>query len=290
MHWLPVDLYTGGPEHAVMHLLYVRFFTKAIRDMGLLDFSEPFIRLYNQGIITFGHSRMSKSRGNVANPDEYVAELGVDTVRVYLMFLGPWEQGGEWDDSGISGASRWLNRAWNLVLDEYTPQTESADARTELLRITHQTIRKVTDDIERLRFNTMIAALMEFTNYLGKVKEAGSVTETDWQEAIQTLLILMAPSTPHITEELWEKTGHDYSIHNQAWPQWNSELARDEVITLVVQVNGRLRDRITVPVSIIEEEAKQLAQNSVKVKPHIEGKQIMKEIYVPQKLVNLVVK
>jgi leucyl-tRNA synthetase len=183
-----------------------------------------------------------------------------------------------------------LNRVWNLVLEEYTPRTESDDARTELLRTTHQTIRKVTDDIERLRFNTMIAALMEFTNYLAKVKEAGSVSQTDWKEAVRTLLVLMAPSTPHITEELWEQTGHNYSIHNQDWPQWDRELAKDEEVTLVVQVNGRLRDRITVPVSVTEEKAKQLAQDSTKVRPHIEGKQIIKEIYVPQKLVNLVVK
>ncbi len=289
-YWMPVDLYTGGAEHAVMHLLYVRFFIKALRDMGLVDFGEPFSRLFNQGIIIHEHQKMSKSRGNVINPDEYVVELGADTVRVYLMFLGPWEQGGDWSDTGISGASRWLNRVWNLVLEEYIPRTESDDARTELLRTTHQTIRKVTDDIERLRFNTMIAALMEFTNYLSKVKDAGSVTKTDWQEAINTLLVLMAPSTPHITEELWEQTGHDYSIHNQDWPQWDKELAKDEEVTLVVQVNGKLRDRIAVPVTITEEEAKQMALESPKVRPHIEGKQMVKEIYVPQKLVNLVVK
>jgi leucyl-tRNA synthetase len=258
--------------------------------MGLVDFREPFSRLFNQGIIIMEHQKMSKSRGNVINPDEYVTELGADTVRVYLMFLGPWEHGGDWSDTGINGASRWLNRVWNLVLEEYTPRTENDDARTELLRTTHQTIRKVTDDIERLRFNTMIAALMEFTNYLGKVKEAGSVSESDWQKVIETLLILMAPSTPHITEELWEQTGYDYSIHSQDWPLWDKELAKDEEITLVVQVNGKLRDRISVPVSITEEEAKQLAQDSAKVRPHIEGKQTVKEIYVPQKLVNLVVK
>jgi leucyl-tRNA synthetase len=289
-YWLPVDLYTGGPEHAVMHLLYVRFFTKAIRDMGLVDFGEPFMRLYNQGIITYGQYRMSKSRGNVVNPDDYILELGADTFRIYLMFLGPWEQGGDWSDTGISGASRWLNRVWNLMLDEYTPRTASSDARAELLRITHQTIRKVTDDIERLRFNTMIAALMEFTNYLTKVKESGTVNEADWKKAMDTLLVLMAPSTPHITEELWEQTGHAYSIHSLDWPQWDEELARDEEITLVVQVNGKLRDRITVSASTTEVEAKQLAAASTRVRSYIEGKQIIKEIYVPQKLVNLVVK
>jgi len=289
-YWLPVDLYTGGPEHAVMHLLYVRFFIKAIRDMGLVDFGEPFTRLYNQGIITLGHQRMSKSRGNVVNPDDYISELGADTVRVYFMFLGPWEQGGEWDDSGISGVRRWLNRVWNLVLDEYTPKAEDDWVRAELQRTTHQTIRKVTDDIERLRFNTMIAALMEFTNYLTRIKEAGSVSQADWKEAIEKLLLLLAPSTPHIAEELWEQTGHDYSIHNHDWPQWDEELARDEEVTLVVQVNGRLRDRIAVPVTITEDEARQLALESPKAKPHIEGKQLVRAIYVPQKLVNLVVK
>jgi leucyl-tRNA synthetase len=289
-YWMPVDLYTGGAEHAVGHLMFSRFLTKAVRDMGLVDFGEPFSRLFNQGIIIREHQKMSKSRGNVINPDEYVAELGADTVRVYLMFLGPWEQGGDWSDTGINGASRWLNRVWNLVLEEHTPGTASDNTRTELLRTTHQTIRKVTNNIERLRFNTMIAALMEFTNYLTKIKESGSVSQADWKEAVDTLLVLLAPSTPHIAEELWERTGHAYSIHNQDWPQWDEALAKDEEVTLVVQVNGRLRDRITVPVSISEAEARQMALESTKVKPHIEGKQIVKEIYVPQKLVNLVVK
>jgi leucyl-tRNA synthetase len=289
-YWMPIDLYTGGAEHAVGHLMYSRFLTKAIRDMGLVDFGEPFSRLFNQGIIIREHQKMSKSKGNVINPDEYVAELGADTIRIYLMFLGPWEQGGDWSDTGISGASRWLNRVWNLVLEEYTPRTESDATCTELKRITHQTIRKVTNDIERLRFNTMIAALMEFTNYLAKIKESGSVSQADWKEALDKLLLLLAPSTPHIAEELWEQTGHGYSIHNQDWPQWDEELAKDEEVTLVVQVNGRLRDRITVPVNITEDEARQTALESPKVRPHIDGKQILKEIYVPQKLVNLVVR
>jgi leucyl-tRNA synthetase len=258
--------------------------------MGLIAFGEPFTRLYNQGIITYGQYRMSKSRGNVVNPDDYISELGADAFRVYLMFLGPWEQGGEWSDTGISGASRWLNRVWNLVLEEYTPRAEGAGVRTELQRTTHQTIRKVTGDIERLRFNTMIAALMEFTNYLTKIKESGSVSKADWKEAIATLLVLMAPSTPHIAEDLWEQTGHDYSIHNQDWPQCDEALAKDEEVTLVVQVNGRLRDRIIVPINITEEEARQMAFESSKARPHIEGKQLVRMIYVPQKLVNLVVR
>jgi len=291
-YWMPMDLYTGGADHAVMHLFYARFFTKALRDMGLVDFGEPFTRLFNQGFITREHQKMSKSRGNVINPDEYVAELGADTMRIYLMFLGPWEQGGDWSDSGINGASRWLKRIWDLVLEDYTPRpgTGGDGALTELQRITHQTIRKATGDIERLRFNTMIAALMEFTNYLSKAKEAGNITQANWDEAIDTLLLLLAPTAPHIAEELWERTGHDYSIHSQDWPEWDEELAKDEEITLVVQVNGKLRNRITVPASINEGEALTLAFESQKVKAHIEGKEVVKRIYVPGKLVNIVVK
>ena len=291
-YWLPVDTYTGGSEHAVMHLLYVRFFIKALRDIGLIDFSEPFNQLFNQGHIIAERRKMSKSRGNVITPDEYVIELGVDAVRAYLMFIGPWEQGGEWDDSGISGVSRWLNRVWNLVLEPYQEKAAAADDKThtELLRITHQTIRKVTSDLERFRFNTMIATLMEFSNYLTKTKEAGQVTESAWEGVIENLLLLLAPTAPHLAEELWQRTGRNYSIHNQSWPQWDEELAKEEEITLVIQVNGKLRERITVPASITESEAREQAQESEKVKTHLKGKTIIKEIYVPGKLVNLVVK
>ncbi len=291
-YWMPVDLYTGGAEHAVMHLFYARFFIKAIRDMGLVDFDEPFTRLFNQGTIIAGHQKMSKSRGNVVTPDEYVSELGADAVRAYLMFLGPWEQGGEWDDRGISGVSRWLNRVWNLVLEPYAVKAGALNekAHTELLRTAHQTIRKVTGDLERLHFNTMIAALMEFTNYLAKVKESGQVTDSAWKEAIETLLLLLAPTAPHIAEELWQRTGRQYSIHNQSWPRWDEELAREEEITLVIQINGKLRDRISVPASITEDEAREKALASPKVRAHLEGKKINKVIYVPGRLLNIVAK
>jgi leucyl-tRNA synthetase len=289
--WLPVDQYTGGAEHAVMHLLYSRFFTKAARDLGLVEFDEPFLRLFNQGIIISGKAKMSKSRGNVVAPDEYVARLGADAVRVYLMFIGPWEQGGEWDDSGIAGVSRWLNRVWGLVLSP----TETVDrgdpgAVRELRRLTHKTIRRVSQDIERFRFNTMVAALMEYTNYLTKAKEAGPVDAGAWREAIETLLLLLAPSAPHLAEELWERSGRPYSIHNQRWPEWDAALAAEEEITLVVQVNGKLRDRIQVPVDIGEAEAKELALASAKVRAHLEGKQVQQVIYVPGRLVNVVVR
>jgi leucyl-tRNA synthetase len=289
-YWLPVDIYTGGAEHAVMHLLYARFFTKALRDMGLIDFAEPFTRLFNQGIIIADKQKMSKSKGNVINPDNYVAELGADTVRAYLMFIAPWDQGGEWNDSGISGISRWLNRVWKLVLNPYPAQPTSKDTLKNLQRVRHQTIRKVTEDMEKIRFNTMIATLMEYTNYLTQLKETSSVSENDWKESVDTLLFLLAPTAPHLTEELWQRTGHKYSIHNQPWPGWDEALARDEVITLVGQVNGKLRDRITLPADITEARAKTNARQSEKVKVHLSGKTIVKEIYVPGKLINLVVK
>ena len=289
-YWMPVDIYTGGAEHAVMHLLYARFFTMAIRDMGLVTFGEPFKKLFNQGIIIAGREKMSKSKGNVVNPDEYVNELGADTVRAYMMFLGPWEQGGEWFDTGISGVSRWLNRVWNLALEDYQSLSPDESANRELERVIHQTIKKVTGDMDRLRFNTMIAALMEFTNYMSRIKDSCSVSSEMWCSAITNLLILLAPTAPHISEELWQRLGHEGSIHNQQWPKWIEALAKEEEITLVVQVNGKLRDRISVPVSISEDEAKQIARDSEKVKTHIAGKQVVNEIYVPGKLVNIVVR
>ena len=288
-HWMPVDLYTGGAEHATMHLLYSRFFVKALRDMGLVDFDEPFTQLFNQGIIVSEGDKMSKSKGNVVTPDEYVSQLGADAIRAYLMFIGPWEQGGEWSDNGSVGMSRWLNRVWNLLISEYRGKTVDAGVEKELRRLIHQTIRKASGDMERFRFNTMLAALMEFTNFLGKVQEQGAVSISLWEEAITYLLLLLAPTAPHITEELWEMTGHPYSIHSQPWPTWDEELAKEEEVTLVVQVNGKLRDKVTVPVSITESEARELALGRDKIKAYVQDKNIARIIYVPQKLVNVVI-
>jgi leucyl-tRNA synthetase len=208
------------------------------------------------------------------------------------MFLGPWDQGGGWDDSGISGIWRWLNRVWNLVLGEQEggglPRMDQA-AESELRHQIHKTVKRVTRDLEKLRFNTMLAALMEFTNYLTRVKEGHSVGRDAWREALDTLLLLIAPTAPHMAEELWEQTGHAYSVHNQTFPSWDEALVAEEQVTLVIQVNGKLRDRLAVSVSITESEARELALGSERVRAHIDGKEIKDIIYVPGRLVNVVV-
>lgn len=293
-YWLPVDQYTGGAEHACMHLLYARFFTMALRDLGLIEFGEPFTRLFNQGVIIADSRKMSKSRGNVINPDLYVRDIGADTVRAYLMFIGPWDQGGDWNDNGIGGMFRFMNRVWHLVLaeDDFKGKSlgEASEAEVrELRRFTHRTIKKVSEDLEKFRFNTMLAALMEFTNYLTKARDTAVVNSPYWQEAIDSLILLMAPATPHITEELWTRTGHAYSVHNQSFPVWDEALVKEDEITLVVQVNGKLRDRMVVPASISEEEAKSLALQMERVQPFIQSREIKNVFYVSGRLVNIVV-
>ena len=288
-YWLPVDLYTGGAEHAVMHLFYARFFIKALRDMGLVEFDEPFDRLFNQGIIIYGGDKMSKSRGNVIASDEYVTKLGADAVRGYVMFIGPWELGGEWRDRGIVGISRWLNRLWSLVTTDYTSRVVDPEAERELLHLTHKTIKDATADLEKFRFNTMLSSLMEFSNYLSKVKESGAASGALWGEVISYFLRLLAPSAPHLAEELWNRTGHPYSIHNQSWPDYSEELAKQEEVTLVIQVNGKLRDKVLVPASIGEVEARELALGRERVKAYISGKSLTRVIYVPSRVVNIVV-
>jgi leucyl-tRNA synthetase len=229
-----------------------------------------------------------KSRGNVVAPDEQVAKYGADVFRCYLMFIGPWDEGGPFGLQGIAGVQRWLNRVWNAVLEE--PEFGGEDgAGRQLRRLTHQTIRRVTDDIEGFRFNTMIAALMEMTNGLHHARDAGPVEREAWQEAIRSLLLMTAPIAPHIGEELWERTGGAYSVHQQAWPEADAELAREDEVTLVVQVNGKVRDRIQVPTDIAEPRAKELALGSEQVRRHLDGKEPRRVIYVPGKLVNIVV-
>jgi leucyl-tRNA synthetase len=291
-YWLPVDQYTGGIEHATMHLMYTRFFTKALRDLGMVDFDEPMKRLYNQGMVLGEDGeKMSKSRGNVIAPDALVKAHGADTVRTYLMFFARWEQGGPWDSQGIRGPRRFLEDVWSLVVD---PADGSASMPSDveiraLRRKTHQTIRKVTEDLGSFSFNTAVAALMELRNTLQEAKKSALYQTEAWDEAIRSLLLLLCPIAPHITEELWERQGLPFSIHEQSWPKWDDAVAAEEMITLVVQVNGRVRDRIEVPAGIGEEEAEEVALSSERVRYHMEGKQPRKVIYVAGKLVNIVV-
>jgi leucyl-tRNA synthetase len=298
-YWLPVDQYTGGIEHATMHLLYTRFFTKAMRDMGLVDFDEPMAALFNQDII-LGEDRekMSKSRGNVIAPDDLVQKYGADTVRGYLMFGFRWDQGGPWDSTGILGVQRFLEKVWDLVAgpgsrgaEEQAGKPPAPAQIRELQRKQHQAIRRVTKDLEDFSFNTMVAGLMEYTNALlaVRVEAPALVKEPAWQEAIQTLILLMAPGFPHIAEELWERTGQPYSVHQQSWPTWDEAIAQEEVIELAIQVNGKVRDKIEVPIDIEAETAKAQALAAEGVQRHLGGKTPVKVIYVPGRLVNIVV-
>jgi leucyl-tRNA synthetase len=290
--WLPVDQYTGGAEHAVMHLLYTRFFTKAARDMGIVEHDEPMARLFNQGqILGPDGQRMSKSRGNVVAPDSQVERWGADTFRAYLMFLGPWDQGGPYDASGITGISRWLHRVWTVVTAPPAFAGADAPSTRDLRRWTHKTIKKVTEDIEGFHFNTMLAAMMEFTNELVRIRESRAPVDGDaWREAVESLTLLLAPPCPHIAEELWERLGKRYSVHTQPWPKYDPDLARSDEIEVAVQVNGKVRDRLMLPLDAPEETARAAALASAAVQPHVSGKVIARVIYVPNRLLNIVVK
>jgi len=289
-HWTPVDQYTGGIEHATMHLLYTRFFTKAMRDIGVLPFAEPMTKLFNQGIILGPDSqKMSKSRGNVVNPDDYVTTVGADAVRVYLMFIGPWEQGGPWNLTGIEGASRWLGRVWTLITEPptATPEPDLDLART-VRRCVQQTIRRTTDDLDAFRFNTMVAALMELTSLLARAKASGRLAADALRAGQETLILLLAPSAPHLAEELWSRLGHETSVHLQSWPEFDPEAAREDEVTVVVQVDGKLRDRLTVPPGLPEAEAIRLALESPRVASVMGARQVARAIYRPDRLLNLV--
>jgi leucyl-tRNA synthetase len=292
-YWLPVDVYTGGIEHATMHLIYTRFFTKVMRDLGIVDLDEPMTILRNQGIILGEDGeKMSKSRGNVIAPDDLVECYGADTVRGYLMFGWRWDQGGLWDSQGIEGVVRFLNRVWDCILEPgFDGAGEpSAEATRNLRRKAHQAIRKGTEDMESFNFNTYIANLMELNNAMLKAKDT-PVYDTDaWEEAVEALLLMLAPACPHIAEELWTQSGRPYSVHLQAWPAWNEAVAAEELITLVVQVNGRVRDRVEVPVDVDETTAQRLALETEGAARHITGKNVSKVIFVPGRLVNIVVR
>ncbi len=295
-YWLPVDQYTGGIEHATMHLLYTRFFTKAMHKMGVVKFTEPMDGLFNQGII-LGEDRekMSKSQGNVVAPDDLVQEFGADTVRGYLMFGFRWNQGGPWDSNGILGIERFLERVWDLVTGERVQESATEpleSAVRELQRKQHQAVRRVTKDIEDFTFNTMVAGLMEYVNAMVAVRSKSSavVKQSAWTEAIKTLVLLLAPGFPHIAEELWERIGQPYSVHQQSWPTWDEAIAKEDVVEIAVQVNGKVRDKIEVPIELEAESVKAQALATEGVQKYLVGKTPHKVIYVAGRLINIVVK
>ena len=394
-YWLPVDVYTGGAEHATMHLLYTRFFTKAMRDLGVFTdaealmqthgrapqglFDEPMIMLRNQGqilgaerkgdtiavrgrregnvfvatrvdviepgsispmatdsemvgeimkrtenilqvdaggedllTIEVHHSavidipsipgensvnqlrhhleiqRMSKSKGNVVNPDELVAQFGADTVRAYLMFFAKWDQGGPWNYGGIKGPQRLLQDIWEMGRAAYSPASVDDSATRALRRKTHQTIRKVTQDLDEFSFNTAVAAIMELRNTILGAERVSNVSREAWDEAVDTILLLLAPISPHITEELWSRRGRSYSIHHQPWPQWDEAVAREETISLIIQINGKTRDKLDVPAGLDDESLGRIALGSEKVQRLLDGKEPRKVIVALGKLVNIV--
>ena len=395
-YWLPVDVYTGGAEHATMHLLYTRFFTKAMRDLGMFAeaeqvmranhrapqgaFDEPMTMLRNQGqilgaerkgdiIIATGRregkvfiaervevvesgsvapaagdmevageimkrtenilqvdvgaaefvtvevphaatvdvpaiagennvnqlhhhleiQRMSKSKGNVVNPDELVAQFGADTVRAYLMFFAKWDQGGPWNYGGIKGPQRLLQDVWEMGRADYAPGQEDDAATRALRRKTHQTIRKVTQDLDEFSFNTAVAAIMELRNTMLAALRAAAVSRAVWDEAVDTILLLLAPISPHITEELWSQRDRPYSIHQQSWPQWDEAAAREEMISLIIQINGKVRDKLDVAAGLDDDQLGRIALESEKVQQLLEGKQPRKVIVVRGSLVSIVI-
>jgi leucyl-tRNA synthetase len=309
--WCPVDQYTGGAEHAVMHLLYSRFFTKALRDLGLIGESEPFTRLFNQGqILGSDGERMSKSRGNVEDPDELVAKHGADAVRLFLMFMGPWDQGGPWSGSGISGIVRFLGRVWTLALDPHGKEPgdpnagrmpndeDQAAAELSIRRAAHKAIAGVEADVEGFRFNTAVAKLMEFTNTLFPYRGSPVAGGAAWNEAIDYLLAALSPMAPHLTEEIHSRLqgaggiavgdARWRSIHQRPWPIVDTTLLTESTRELPIQVNGKLRDKITISATASDAEIEALALASDKVKHALEGRPVKKVIHAGGRLVNIV--
>lgn len=279
--WLPVDMYIGGAEHSVLHLLYARFITMVLNDLGYIDFDEPFKTFFAHGLIIKDGAKMSKSKGNVINPDKYIAEYGADTLRVYLMFMGPLSEGGDFRDGGMNGIYRFLQRIWALQ-ERLTINDERLTMND--LRIMHKTIKKVTEDIEQLKFNTAIAALMEWLNHLSKKEKIAL-------EEYKTILLLLAPFAPHITEELWEIVGGKESIHSQSWPQSDNKYLEEEEISVAVQVNRKVRDILVIGKDIVnnKEVVEKMARESEKVQKFLEGKSVKKIVYIPGKIISLVV-
>ena len=274
-------MYIGGVEHAVLHLLYSRFYTKFLYDIGVIDFDEPFTKLFNQGMITGKNGiKMSKSKGNVISPDDLVRDYGCDSLRLYELFVGPPELDSEWDDRGIDGVYRFINRFWHLVLDNIN---KGVKADKELLKIRNKMVKDITTRLENFSLNTVISGFMEYTNKMIDLSKKGGIDN----ETLETAVVLLAPFAPHICEELWERIGHSNSVFENQWPEYDEEAIKDDEIEIAVQINGKTRGTVLLPVDATKEEAVIKAKEVIKDK--LTGN-IIKEIFVPGRIVNIVQK
>ena len=297
-YWLPVDLYIGGIEHAILHLLYARFYHKLLRDEGLVEVGEPFKRLLTQGMVLNGGSKMSKSMGNTVDPEEMINNYGADTVRLFMMFAAPPEQSLEWSDKAINGAYRFLRKFWTIVLnriadisnvDDIDEDDLFNDAQKELRKDTHKTIAKVSDDIgRRYTFNTAIAAIMSLSNRVSRYQIDTDLDRKVVREALESMVLLLSPIVPHICNHLWTELGHQNAVVNELWPTFNEDLMVDDTLEIVIQINGKLRARLNVAANIDEETLKELAFNEPKIAKLISEQTIKKTIVVPGKLINIV--
>ncbi|MCX6794176.1 MAG: class I tRNA ligase family protein, partial [Candidatus Gottesmanbacteria bacterium] len=281
--WLPVNMYTGGAEHSVLHLMYSRFVTMAMHDWGFLDFDEPFTRFYAHGLVIRDGAKMSKSKGNVVNPDEYIKLYGSDALRLYLMFMGPFDQGGDFRDTAMEGMSRWVGRVWRMAHVSLDKQAKGSSAT--ISSALQKAIKRVGDDLEKRRYNTAIATMMEFTNLIA---DTGGILSLD---DLKKFILILAPFAPHLTEELWEEIGGKFSVHTQPWPPFDPTKIIEETAQVVVQVNGKLRDALTVAKeqSMNQNDIETLVKKSEKVQTYLAGKVVRKVIFVPGKLINFVI-
>jgi leucyl-tRNA synthetase len=280
--WLPVDMYIGGVEHAVLHLLYARFFTKVMYDLGLIDFQEPFQHLFNQGMVTLNGAKMSKSKGNVVNPEDIVEQFGTDALRMYELFMGPPEEDAEWNTNGLEGVARFLGRVYRLVVSHADAPSPS---RPSLEKLRHRFLASLHERMESFRLNTAVSAFMEYLNALQAEAASGIDRAT-----LETIAVTIAPFAPHLGEELWERLGHRESVFQATWPTYDEKWLKDDEVEIAVQVNGRVRAKLVIAADADAPTAVQAAKAHPEVAEWLDGKEIVKEIYVPGRLVNLVVK
>ena len=299
-HWMNVDQYIGGVEHAILHLLYARFFTKVLYDMDLISVDEPFQNLLTQGMVLMNGSKMSKSKGNIVSPEAIIGKFGADTARLFILFAAPPERDLEWNDQAVEGCYRFINRVWRFVYDyvqgtdgklvDYSSLGELSSKDKDLRRLVHTTIKRVTDDAgTRFNFNTAISAIMELVNGLYQYRELPDCNKAVMAEAVDTLILVLAPFIPHVTEELWQAVGHDSSVHKQQWPVVDEQALVADEVTVIVQINGKVRDKIVMPINVDKAEAEKIALSQPKIADMVAGKAIKKVVVVPNKLINIVV-